>query len=145
MQRTEQFRLSSIVWHEVPIEKSMLNINDLEDLLNQNLSIKNYTQDFDYVDFMFIMDLPKSIHDEFRGVSKKKRYIYLQLKLDYFEVMSATPEEVKQLMAALYLNSILSYPKMRLKSFDYQRFYSDVKALFEKHGLLKETGELAVA
>ena len=61
-----------------------------------------------------------------------------QHKLDYFEVMAATPEEVKAMMARLFLNSILLYKKMHMKNFDHERFYAGVKSLFEKNGLVRE-------
>ncbi len=52
--------------------------------------------------------------------------------------MAATPEEVKAMVARLFLNSILLYKKMRMKNFDHERFYADVKSLFEKNGLVRE-------
>ncbi len=80
----------------------------------------------------------KKIYTEHHRFYRQKRYLDFQLKLDYFEVMAATPEEVKVMMATLFLNSILLYKKMRLKNFDYVRFYADVKSLLEKNGLVRE-------
>ena len=139
MQRTGQFRFTGIVWHEIPMGKSIDNFNALEDLLNAHLNLKSYGDEFDYIFFVFLIHLPnQKIHTEHHRFYRQKRYLDFQLKLDYFEVMAATPEEVKAMMATLFLNSILLYKKMRLKNFDYARFYADVKSLFEKNGLVRE-------
>jgi len=141
MQRTGQFRFTGIVWHEMPKGQTIDNYNYLEELLNTHLNLKNYGDEFDYIFFVFLIDLPNTIHTEHHRFYRQKRHLDFQLKLDYFEVIAATPEEVKAMMATLFLNSILLYKKMRLKNFDYARFYADVKSLFEKNGLVREAKE----
>jgi len=64
----------------------------------------------------------KKIYTEHRRFYRQKRYLDFQLQLDYFEVMAATPEEVKAMTATLFLNAILRYKKMRLKNLDCARF-----------------------
>jgi hypothetical protein len=136
MIRTAQLRFSGIVWHEVPIEKSIDNFAILEDLMNVNLNIQHYTQEVDYILFVFLIHLPhQKIHTEHYHFHKRKRFIDIQLQLDYFEIMSATPDEVRQMMAKLFIDSIPLYSKMKLAQFDDKRFYEDVKSLFEKANL----------
>ena len=142
MQRTGQFRFTSITWHELPLEKALDDVKTVEKMLKDNLNLKNYGDEIDYVFFIFVIIFPHNInHPEHHRFYRQKRYLDFQLKLDYFEVMAATPEEVRAMMATLFLNSILLYKKMRLKNFDYARFYADVKSLFEKNGLVREAKE----
>ncbi len=137
MERIGQFRFTSITWHELPLEKALDDVKAVEKLLKGNLNIQNYGDEIDYLFFIFIIDLPNSIHKEGYRFYRQKRHLDFQLKLDYFEVLAATPEDVKAMMANLFLNSILLYKKMRMKNFDSQRFYADVKSLFEKNGLVR--------
>lgn len=137
MERTGQFRFTSITWHELPLEKALDDVKAVEKLLKDYLYLQNYGNEIDYIFFIFIIDLPNTIHKEGYRFYRQKRHLDFQLKLDYFEVLAASPEDVKAMMASLFLSSILLYKKMRMKNFDYQRFHADVKSLFEKNGLIR--------
>ena len=102
MERTGQFRFTGIVWHEIPMEKSIDNFNALEDLLNAHLDLRNYGDELDYLFFVFLIHLPnQKIHTEFHRFYRQKRYLDFQLKLDYFEVLAAPPEDVKAMMETI--------------------------------------------
>jgi hypothetical protein len=106
--------------HEISEEKSVDCYQAVEELLNEHLNLKSYRDEIDYLFFVFLIHLPnQKVHTEHHRFYRQKRYLDFQLKLDYFEVMAATPEEVKAMMARLFLNSILLYKKMRMKNFDH--------------------------
>ncbi|TAD96063.1 MAG: hypothetical protein EAZ97_14620 [Bacteroidetes bacterium] len=134
------FYFSAKIWHEaytkVDLYKSAFSV-----MFNTHLRLANYTEKIKSIDFFFIVTLPKIAHinpERRRYIAKEER-LELSLALDYEKFQNAEIPETKQMMANLYLESIKTYPKIRgMKkiAFDTERFYNDVKAMFEKEGWL---------
>lgn len=131
----KMFRFSAII-SEGLIKK--LDIESLESLLNENLSLDGYGKDFICIGFVFIVTpLSSEFYPASSFFSKSSQKLKLELALDYLRFSQASPQEAKQMMANLYLEAIKTYPSirgMKKVKFDHQKFYADVKALFERQG-----------
>jgi hypothetical protein len=103
------------------------------------LALKNYTSEISEIYFTFMV-LPKEVEtwrDSKSSFSPQKKKLCPVAWLDYAKFAQATDKEAIQMQAQVYLDTILTFPSIKgLKKnpFDYQKFYKDVKALFEKEG-----------
>jgi len=115
---------------------------DLENLLNQNLSILEYSKEkIKHLTFIFIV-LPS----DHKGVDWKERKSYsrndkilrMEIKFpDYERFCKAEKPEVLQIMAEQTLRGIEVFLSKE-KDFDYPKFYVDVKELFRMKGWIVE-------
>lgn len=136
-QAIEKFVLdvTSIAWHGV--SPKMRN-SELRNILKV-LDLKNYTSEISEIYFTFIV-LPKEVEtwrDSKSSYSPKKKKLCPIAWLDYTKFAQTTDKEAIQMQAQAYLDTILTFPSvkgLKKKPFDYQQFYKDVKALFEKEG-----------
>ncbi len=121
-----------------------LKTTDLIKLLEKNLDMSSYAdkgivrQYF----FNFVALNPHLLRYEEHGskyYSKKDQIIYNILDLEYDRLAQASEQEVKQMQAELYLQSIKEIPHLRgMKKipFDAEKLYNDVKQLLEENGWL---------
>lgn len=134
------FVISGIVWHEIGEKIAFHNSVIMEDALNEHLQLSNYGSGLVAIAFIFIAVQPtNTIHEEEMTYRRKKKELYIQMKLPYELVERYERPQVLQLMAATYLDTIKDLPKLKIPDFDYQRFAKDVERLFEAQGwLVKE-------
>jgi hypothetical protein len=134
--RKNPFWCSCIAWYEL---KDKMFYDQVESVLMRSVRLADYGNDVIRIVFIFIADLPNSMHKERTFYSPKKQTLHLELALDYSRFALASPQEAKLMMAELYLEAIKTYPKIRgMKkiAFDHEQFYADVRNLFEKEGWL---------
>ncbi len=139
---TEKFVLdiTSVAWHEV--SPKMRN-SELRKALKA-LNIVNYTSEIKEVYFTFMV-LPADVEtwrDSKSSYSPQKKKLSLIAWLDYKKFAQASDKEAITMQAQTYLDTILTFPTIRgLKKnpFDHQKFYNDVKALFEKNQWIPTT------
>ena len=114
----------------------VLKFNVLEKLLNKNLSINNYSKKIQEIIFVYIAARLKVSFPEENFVKYRRKYNALEvgLNLDYQKLLKSNETETLKMLSALYLRGIKEY--MNRKDFDNERFYQDVKQLFEANGLL---------
>jgi len=109
----------------------------LRDLLNSNLSVKEYGNIINEIVFVYLaIDEKVSFPiDNFKKYRRKNKVLEIGLNLDYQKLLQSDKSETMQMLSELYLRGIKEY--MNVKDFDNEKFYVDVKNLFEKNGLLK--------
>ena len=135
MQRTEDFRISGIVWHEIGM-RSMFLGNDLEDLLNQSFKIKAYGEVLDWICIVHII-ASETIHEPYKRYSRKYKNLYVQYKLDYDQFVQANDAEAMEMMALSFLDILRQFPKWRIRHFDWKGLYEDAEKLFLEKGLIQ--------
>jgi Immunity protein 44 len=130
MTRTQDFRWSMFSWHELEILPLTDIINSLENILNTNLKIKNYGNSLDFIFFAPIIMIDCYNHPNRKKYSRKSKYLSICLQMDYNRAFHATKEELQELMAILYLESIKKYKSWHIKDFDSDKFYQDVRSVW---------------
>jgi len=128
MKRTEDFRISEIVWHELA-QRSGYFTEYLANLLNQNFSLKNYGNGLDYIYFVYIIDFD-TIQEEYFSYSKKYKKITIRHKLDYEKFIQVSENENLLEMIAVFLAKVKEFEKWKIQDFDSKRFYEDLEAFF---------------
>lgn len=135
----QDFLIPSASWHSI---SSKLINREMEDILCQSLTIKDYSDAVKQYYFMLIAvpaDNPN--HDNWaKYYSKKRGVLYNNLKLNFDGFESVNLEEAYQMQAELYLKSVFEIPTLRgMKNtpFDAQKLYEDVRELFIQQGWLK--------
>ncbi|MEK7254896.1 MAG: hypothetical protein AAB316_09135, partial [Bacteroidota bacterium] len=78
-----------------------------------------------------------TIHENEARYIAKKRMVEMYRKLDYDQVFNSDEDEVREMMAELFVNSINLWRKWRIPDFDVDRFQADVRRLFARKGWLK--------
>ncbi len=116
----------------------VVHFNRLEELLNQNLTITNYTGNLHEIVFVYIVassevSLPEKNFKRYRW---KNKCLEVGLNLNYKRLLQAKEPEVLQILAEGYLRGIEEL--MQRKDFDNKRFYKDVEKLFIENGLLPQ-------
>ncbi len=134
----DPFVVSSITWHEVPLEVAIDNVVTIEDTLKTNLKLSDYGAITGVAFFYIIKHDDNHIHEDHFSYSAKRKEVSTQMRLSYDEVQKSTPEEVLHLMAAKYIDTMLEWlPKKKIANFDWQRFVKDVQDLFARQGWLQ--------
>jgi hypothetical protein len=135
---TKPFRVSAIVWHEVLEHLGIHNLNAVEDALNTHIALQNYGTGVAHIVFIYIAHLPEDvIHEEKMEYNRKKKEIFIQAKLAYERLNSASEQEVPSMLAAAWVASVLRFSGLGIPDFQDKALYKDVKKLFEKQGWLK--------
>lgn len=134
------FVISGILWHEIGEKVAFVNSVTMEDVLNEHLQLLDYGKGLKGIAFIFIVQQSYSkFHREEMTYDRKRKELYIQMKLPYELVEQYERPQVLQLMATTYLHTIKDLPKLNIPDFDYQRFAKDVEQLFEGQGwLVKE-------
>jgi hypothetical protein len=131
MKRTEDFRLTGVVWHEAgfrPIDMT----NFLEKTLNKSLKIKDYGVVLDYLFFVFIIHLPTQIiHKEFRRVSRKKHEAVIYAKTDYEKFVQSNDREAFLMLCETFLSHLKEMCKRKDKDFDWNKLFADAEKLIK--------------
>lgn len=141
MSTNRQFFMGSAIWHEI-YEQTRSVI--MEDKLNQHISLQNYGSGVNSIYFTHIVMRPANKnHPDFQRYKPRKKEIHFGINLVYEEVKGSTNTEVLRLMGQSFLNSILLYPELKVKDFDYKRFYTDVQKLFAVNGWLMSERQVA--
>ncbi len=108
----------------------------MEELINKNLSIKNYTSTIKDIIFGYILidrskiNMPN--HDYISRLLPKTKTIDVGLNLNFEEFTKANEDEAKQIMIDKYLWCIQNLLSKR-KDFDHKRFYDDNVKLFAEY------------
>ena len=132
------FVVSGILEAGVADKIGIPNTNLLEDALNQHLSLSNYGSGLTGIAFIYIATPPiDEIHEECFTYSRKKKELFIQMRLPYDTVEQASVSEALHLMAHHYLETLREkLPLKRVTGFDHLRFVQDVQRLFETQGWL---------
>ncbi len=112
----------------------------LEDLINKNLSIQNYSEKYiQSLSFIFVVfpDADNGVDwKERKSYTRARKILKLEIKLpDYQRFCDATKQEAMKIMAEQTLRGTEKFLS-KVKDFDYHKFYADLKELFEKEGIL---------
>ena len=133
------FVVSGILEAGVADKIGIPNTNLLEDALNQHLSLSIYGSGLTGIAFIYIATPPiDEIHEECFTYSRKKKELFIQMRLPYDVVKQASVSETLQLMARHYLETLHEkLPLKKITDFDQVRFVQDVQRLFEIQGWLE--------
>ena len=127
MNRTEDFRFTEILWHELgrrPIKMGKF----IENAVNKSLKIKDYGDIFDYLFFAFIINLPiQIVHEEKKRVSRKQRKILIYAKVDYEKFIKSDDRAAFMMLCDTFLIKLKEMTKRKDKDFDWKRLYADVE------------------
>lgn len=133
------FVVSGILEETIADKIGIPNTNLLEDALNQHLSLSNYGSGLTGIAFIYIATPPiDEIHEECFRYSRKKKELFIQMRLPYEAVKQANVAETLHLMALSYLETMdEKLPLKKITDFDQARFVQDVQHLFETQGWLE--------
>ncbi len=125
----KNFYISSISGELVEFDKIWAS-NYIEDVLNENLSIKNYSEvDTLYLIYVAAEQNLKNPTKDSVTYSKRSNMLHMVLNLDYQSFVKANKEEAIEHLTMTYLYGIEKYLSTR-KDFNYKDFYSDVERVF---------------
>lgn len=132
------FVVSGILEASIADKIGIPNTNLLEDALNQHLSLSNYGSGLSGIAFIYIATPPvDEIHEECFSYSRKKKELFIQMRLPYDVVEQASAADALHLMARSYLETLREkLPLKKVVDFDHLRFVQDVQHLFESKGWL---------
>lgn len=125
------------------IEQDLFNkvsqYTELKELLNSKLEITKYTNLLNKILFVFIALNPQNLYkvENFQRFRRKEKIVEIGINLDYNRLLQSDEDETLELLAETYLKGIEKYLIVR-KDFDGQRFYNDVKQVFQENGILKQ-------
>ncbi len=133
------FVVSGILEATIADKIGIPNTNLLEDALNQHLSLSIYGSGLTGIAFIYIATPPiDEIHEECFTFSRKKKELFIQMRLPYDVVKQASVSETLHLMAHHYLETLNEkLPLKKITNFDQARFVQDVQRLFETQGWLE--------
>jgi len=132
MKRTEDFRLTEIIWHEAGFRPTKMT-NYFEKELNKSLKIKNYGNVFDFLFFAFIIQLPiQIVHQEKKRLSRKQRKAVFYAKVDYEKFVRANDREAFLMLCETFLTQLKEMCKRKDKDFDWNKLYADAETLIKK-------------
>lgn len=112
----------------------------IHELLNQHLKLSTYGEGLTGIAFVYIVTPPIDIihHDEIIYRPKRKE-LYIEMRLPYEKVATASQVEVLRMMAQKYLQTFQEKSlQKKLKDFDWESFLRDVQQLFEEQEWFKE-------
>jgi Immunity protein 44 len=112
-------------------------VNTLEAMLNTQLPIKKYGQGLDRIAFIYIIMKDTRMHPNDKVFFRKRKKLMISLELDFEKAVQADLEELIELEAILYLETIKRYKAWKIKDFDSDLFYEDVRNLFLEKGIIK--------
>ena len=108
-----------------------------ENFLNDNLNLSDYGNGLTKIHFTFIAlpptDQPVKNEATFDPIQKQ---VSLKLNLNYYQIKTATKNDVSKMMATLFLNSIEVYEQLEVPEFKKGKYTNDVEGLFFRRGLL---------
>ncbi len=139
--KMKDFEFTSASGKNVPLSK-LGNDRIIFDLLNENLSIKDYSDKIKTIFFIyqaFDPNSPARKVEDFKRFRRKTNVMELYLTLDYYKFLKATKTEALQMMSKLYLMGIVKF--LKRKDFDYASFYNDVQNLFITNKLIPDKKE----
>lgn len=112
----------------------------IHELLNQHLKLSTYEEGLTGIAFIYIVTPPiDTIHHDEIIYRPKKKELYIEMRLPYEKVATASEAEVLQMMAQKYLQTFQDKSLWKkLKDFDCEGFSRDVQRLFEEQEWLKE-------
>ena len=133
------FVVSGILEASIADKIGIPNTNLLEDALNQHLSLSTYGSGLTGIAFIYIATPPlDEIHEECFTYSRKKKELFIQMRLPYDVVKQASVAETLHLMARSYIEIMHEkLPLKKVSDFDQTRFVQDVQRLFETQGWLE--------
>jgi len=104
---------------------------ELQTLFNENLKISDYTEIYTSIFMVYQCYPTKSPYFNAKAYSrirKKTNVIEIYSLVDYDTILKADENKVKSLLSETYLSSINQF--LKIKGFDYERFFSDTMRLF---------------
>lgn len=133
------FVISGILEEGIADKIGITNTNRLADALNNHLSLSNYGSGLKGIAFIYIATPPADeIHEECFTYSRKKKELFIQMRLPYNAVEQASVPETLHLMVIHYLEVMREkLPLKKITDFDHLHFVQDVQRLFEAQGWLE--------
>lgn len=119
------------------VRHNIMQMLKIRDLLNENLSISNYSSALKNLTFIYLIMPPNN-----DGVNWKERKYYKRSEQKYFidicfsdydRFCKAKPQEALKLMATETLRGAKKFLS-GVKDFNFERFYADVEDLFKEQG-----------
>ena len=108
----------------------------ISNLLNKSTQINKYSNIIRNYLFIYIaIDPDKPFLSDKKIMRHKTKRLDLYMNVNYKEFIRATKEEARKIIAELYLTGIKKYLSKQ-KDFNHELFYTDVKELFEKEGII---------
>jgi len=123
------FIFTSVSDEKISFEKISCS-NDIENIINKNLTISNYTNIVNEILFVYVASNPRGIPRPNKiSFLRKTKTLQIVYNLDY-DTFVATPQNLAiKLMAEAYLQATEKYLINR-KDFNGKKFYDDIKQLF---------------
>lgn len=133
------FVVSGILEAGIADKIGIPNTNLLEDALNQHLHLPNYGSGLTGIAFIYIATPPvDQIHEECFTYSRKKKELFIQMRLPYDAVERASTTDALRLMARCYLKTMRDkLPLKKVVNFDHFHFVQDLRRIFESEGWLE--------
>lgn len=129
------FNIERITWHQVA---DKVDIDPIHEALNTYLDLSKYGNGVEQLSFTYVAVKPGNPnHDNEARYLPTNKTLELRLNLNYPAVKQATPSQVLEMMATLFLISINLYQGLNLPDFTISSFRKDVEHLFDSKGWLK--------
>ena len=105
--------------------------------VNKVINLKKYSESILNYLFIFMAINPatSSFRPDKKIMRRKTKRLDLYINVDYEKFRTATKLEARKIIAELYLTGIKKYLSKQ-KDFNHELFYTDVKELFEKEGII---------
>ena len=129
---------------ESEVRDNIIQMTKLNDLLNSNLSISNYSDELKNLIITYLVLKPDS-----KGVDWKERKYYKKKEQkycidisfpDYEKFCKASKEEALKIMAEQTIRGTKKYLSKE-KNFNYEAFYNDFTNLLRKKQIINEINE----
>ncbi len=136
MGQKPDFTISTIA--DQGADKHIDSVNQIEELVNKQLRLKNYTQNgIGHLTLTYII-LPSNWQGvnwkEGKSFKRKEKSFAISLHVpDYDKFCNTTKPEALKILAEQALCGVKKYPPV-VKDFDNSKFYSDLEALFKSNG-----------
>jgi len=128
------YTISSVSDEKISFEKISCS-NNIENILNDNFNINNYSN-ISGLFLVYVITNPNSIpRPDKLSYLRKSKTLQIVYNLNYETFVIAQQEQATKLMAEAYLQAIEKYLIDR-KDFNGKKFYDDAKQLFINNGIL---------
>ena len=136
MVKTFRFSILSDTNWETKVDRGLSFFSDTA----RHFEIKDYGADLDGIVLVMMCRSPELNFKQRKRYSKKEKFFYLDIMLDYKEMVRTKDELTKGKIMLDKINNELfpALGKYKFKDFDLLKFQKDFKAFVKKKGLLDE-------
>jgi len=130
----EFFITSDINW-ETKVDKALDQINDIDEFFAQ----KNYGEDLLGITIIMMCRSPKLKFKQRKRYSKTEKKLYLDIMLDYNQMVNTQNDKDKAKILVQHLNLELPpvLDKYKFEDFNTAEFETDLQLYFKSKGFLK--------